>query len=471
MAAVAVSTVMAVVTGDAVLAPALLVLIAGVYYLSRDPGPPVLALAFAFQWMQVTAALLYYDFAGRRVRDMDTCDWAPMVLLALGCLVALLVGLLLGKRWERRRRGPLPPLTAADGEALGRTPTLAIAYIVAALSAGLVTRFAFEVPALTQGILAMGLLRLALLFLLLRRLVRPPVRWFQLAAVIGFEILIGFTGFFAGFREALMMTALAFLEIFNRRRPAHWLALGGVATIAVLTALVWTGIKRDVRKQFGDDTGSGSEVARLDRVNALSAQWVKRSDARLGTDLDRMVSRLWAIPYQAMALRRVPGVRPYENGAILGRAVMHVLMPRLFFPDKADVGSDSDMVRKYSGVWVAGAEHGTSIAFGYAAESYIDFGIPGMFVPVLLFGVLMGGLYSALLRAIRNRELAVGVVSAVFWVALYLYERSWIKMLGTALTLILFLGWGTVLVDRLLSRRAAARARTEARRAAARSRA
>lgn len=64
-----------------------------------------------------------------------------------------------------------------------------------------------------------------------------------------------------------------------------------------------------------------------------------------------------------------------------------VVTPRILFPDKGALLSDSEMVRTYSGVFVAGAEQGTSIAFGYAAEAYLDFGLPSMFVPSFLFGV------------------------------------------------------------------------------------
>ena len=109
-------------------------------------------------------------------------------------------------------------------------------------------------------------------------------------------------------------------------------------------------------------------------------------------DMDFFVDRLWAVYYPALALQRVPRVLPHENGQILWAAVRHILTPRLFFPDKPNIASDSDMVRKYSGVWVAGAEVDTSIAFGYAAEAYVDFAVPLMFLPILVWGLLLGWL-------------------------------------------------------------------------------
>jgi hypothetical protein len=167
---------------------------------------------------------------------------------------------------------------------------------------------------------------------------------------------------------------------------------------------------------------------------------------------DKLISRLWTIPLPARALQRVPSVVPYENGAILRAALKHIVTPRLFFPDKANLPSDSEEVRKYTGVWVAGPEQNTSIAFGYAAESYVDFGIPWMFLPVLGFGIVMGCGYKFFLHAIQNRELAVSFVVTVFWLSLYLFERSWVKTLGLAGTLMIYAGLVTVILDRYLLR-------------------
>jgi NhaP-type Na+/H+ and K+/H+ antiporter len=104
---------------------------------------------------------------------------------------------------------------------------------------------------------------------------------------------------------------------------------------------------------------------------------------------------------------------------------------------------------------VAGVEENTSIAFGYAAESYVDFGVPLMFLPVLAYGFLMGMAYHGLLRLIRRHELAIASVTVIFWLSLYLFERSWANMLGLSLTLIVYLGGATFLADRLLWGRAA----------------
>jgi membrane-bound metal-dependent hydrolase YbcI (DUF457 family) len=113
-------------------------------------------------------------------------------------------------------------------------------------------------------------------------------------------------------------------------------------------------------------------------------------------------------------------------------------------------------------VHVASTEENTSIAFGYAAESYIDFGLPWMFLPVLIYGLVMGAAYQGWLTVIRHRELAVSLVTVIFWLSLYVFERSWVKTMGLAITLMVYLGGCTYLIDQYLLTRRAQREPTDA---------
>jgi hypothetical protein len=161
---------------------------------------------------------------------------------------------------------------------------------------------------------------------------------------------------------------------------------------------------------------------------------------------------MWPVYYPALALERVPAVLPHTNGEFTKAAVLHALQPRLLFPDKIDLRSDSDLVREYSGVQVAGIEQDTSIAFGYAAETYIDFGVPLMFLPIFAWGVFMGAAYGWLMTRLRCREFAHALLAVIFWLALYLFERSTAKMIGTSGTLLIYLGFLGLIVDRYLVR-------------------
>jgi hypothetical protein len=433
-------------TRDWIAGLAVLVLWAGWRYLPHEDGPPVLAMAFTFQWLQVTIGMFYHGLTGRSLDAVELSDYRPMVLIGLGCLVALLLGLKLGMRLVRR---PSPAAGTREDRAFS-WPVLIIAYTVSVAVTGTIQEFAWEVPSLTQAILALTYVRFALLFMMFCRLCKPRVRWGWIGVLLGAEIVLGLTGYFAGFREPLMLAAVALLGSFDRRRLAHWAALIVFGVVMFVTGLMWMAVRTDYRQDFESQAFAASREARLERIVALTSQWLRQDFGIVYDDLDVFVDRMWAIYYPALAVSRVPSVLPHEHGTILWRALLHIVTPRLLFPDKAVLESDSEMVMRYSGVWAAGPEQGTSIAFGYAAESYVDFGVPLMFLPVFVFGCLMGMAYHWWLGIIRHRELAVGLVAVMFWLSLYLFERSWIKTLGLTVTMMVYLGGATILVDRAL---------------------
>ncbi|GMR23479.1 MAG: hypothetical protein BMS9Abin37_1912 [Acidobacteriota bacterium] len=428
------------------------------FLLSMDGEPPVLPLAVSFQWVQVTCGVYYLVFTGRELEAHYASDYRPMVLIGLGCVTALTVGLAIGLKASRAQWKS----TGGDNSFTVSWRTLTIAYLTSTFTNAILYEIAWSAPGLTQGLIAIGFVRLGVLFLMFRRLVRHRLRWEWFLGLLFIELMLGFTGYFASFREPLMLAVLALLEVFRPRSPAHWLRIAFVACLIGVTGLTWIGIRTVYRSEIDAGELTDSRVERLGRVGELSSEWFGSDASAVVRDLDRLVERLWVIYYPALAVSRVPAVLPHENGAIMQAALQHIVTPRILFPDKGVVASDSEMVRKYSGVFVASTEEGTSIAFGYAAESYVDFGLPWMFVPSIVFGIVMGSAYRAVFRVIHHRELAVGLACVVFWLTLYLFERSWLKTLGLSGTLLIYIGGLVFVMDRmLLAHEAKMRARVQ----------
>lgn len=414
--------------------------------LFEDGDPPVLAMALTFQWVQVTLGLYYFGLTGRQVEAMYASDYRPMVLIGLGCVTALLVGVWWGLQLGLRRQGA----ERAPSNFAFSWRTLFTAYVASIFLSALLSEVAWHVPVLTQGILAIGFLRLGILYLIFRRLTQPRVRWNWFLGILTLELVLGFSGFFASFREPLVLSALALVECFDRRSPSHWLRLGGVAVAMVILGVLWIGIRATYRQEFARDSFADSRTERLETIGSLSSDWIEKDLGMMVDDLDNLVSRLWAVYYPAIAVSRVPDVLPHEGGALMWSALKHVVTPRILFPEKESLPSDSELVRKYTGIPVASVDQNTSIAFGYAAEAYVDFGLPWMFLPSLLYGLFMGVVYRVFHKVIHHRELVIGLVSVVFWLSLYLFERSWIKTFGLTFTLIIYLGGLVWFLDRYL---------------------
>ena len=229
-----------------------------------------------------------------------------------------------------------------------------------------------------------------------------------MAGVLLLEIGLGFTGFHAGFREPLIMAVLAFLERFDRRNVRHWVSLGVLCVGMARAGRHVDQHPRQLPRAVSGRRGVRAEPRRAVRQHHGGGQTVGGAgQGQFYGNIDVFIDRLWAIYYPALAVARVPDVVPHTDGKLMLDTLQFMFMPRVFFPDKPEIGSDSELVRRYSGVWVAGANEDTDIAFGYAAESYIDFGVPMMFMPVFIWAHVHGDLlcrHVQVLPASRHRR-------------------------------------------------------------------
>lgn len=417
------------------------------YWLLRIGGNvPVLFAAFCFQWIQVCSGYFYVLLTGRALEATYASDYRTMMYLGMAAILALAAGIRLGYEFLRKRTSEDP----IDAHVLS-LPALVGLYVVALVTTATVQAMAWQYPALTQPIIALTFTRLAVLYLLMRRLVIPEFHAVKFLLVMGLEVTLGLTAFFAGFREPLILGILAVLEGFDRRRLQHWATVSLLFVVGAVLGLMWLGIRTEFRRDFADVAlFAESQDVRLARVQELTEGWWKQDSHEFWWNLDALVDRLWAIYYPALAVARVPSVQPHTDGEIIRAALQHVFMPRVLFPDKPALQSDSEMVRKYSGVWVAGAEQGTSIAFGYVAESYVDFGVPAMFLPMLVWGTFVGAAYRSVQVVLRHREISVPVLSVIFWLSLYLFERSWVKTIGLTGTMLVYVVGVAYIIDRVL---------------------
>jgi hypothetical protein len=419
-----------------------------IWRLLREPDmPPVFAFAASYQWLQVSISLFYYQFSGRTHWMWTDVDARPWILVSLAGVVSLACGI-----WFARRSRPV---YVPGGERRLPFSLTGLAGIYFALLFG---SFALVQAAqifpvlygLYQGIVMFSLSRLAVLYVLFRRLLRPPARWLPFAALIAWEVVFGFTGYFGGFKEALIVALLAVTARFDRHRVSHWVSVISVTLVLGVASVTWTAIKPEYRAAIDEDPNRlATRSARFEEARGLARIWFRNPGDILET-IDYTVNRIGAVYFPALAFARVPRFEPHTGGTFFLHAFQHVLTPRLFFPDKGALIGDSEKVRRYAGVYVAGEESGTSIAFGYMPEMYVDFGVPLMFAPCFLLGWLIGRIANWFERRVRHRELLVGFLAYSCWIALYLYERSWDKMIGQSLTTFLYVGGLVLLADRAL---------------------
>lgn len=434
----------ALASGDWVVLPAMVLMWFFWHTLPHDDVPPGLHFSFSFHLFQIIAGVLYTSLTGRLLTTHAAPQYHFMMVLAVGSLAAMFGGFVIGDRWVAKARRAVPRVT------LDVTLTQLVAvYIAALVSRDSLIGFVETVPAFAQAIYAISAVQMGLFYLLVRRLFRDQ-RHVLVLLVVGFETIRGFSGFYSSFKEPLILSLIAGMEVFQPRKAAHWaisvLLVGSVLSLSV----VWLGIRGAIRDDITTTDIVRGQAERVEFALTEFRLWWQLEPEYKMFDVDALAERVWDVYYTALALDRVPSVLPHENGAILRAAFQHVLTPRFLNPDKPPLPSESDDVRKYAGVHVAGLEEGTTIAFGYVIQAYIDFGIPWMFLPSLGFGLFLGAAYRFFLTSIRHEEILIAVLAAGFWANIMPYNTAWAKMMGKLLTSLVYIGGIAAVVDHYL---------------------
>lgn len=409
--------------------------------LPSQDGIPILPVALSYHWLQVSAGLFYFPVFDRYSRITDESPYRAMVGLGLGCVLAIVFGLRNGIDFMRRGDHPdssEKPLAMPDR-------SLLLMYVLVFVSTGFIQVIAWQRPSVTQILVQLTFVHIGFLFLVFNRCLERG-NWLVFTSVLSVEFILGFTGVFANFRDPVIIAAIALFRVFERRRVLHWLSVCALAAVALVAAVFWTSVKEDYRFALAQD----KLPTKMSRLSYLANRDFRHMEG--WALMDMLVDRIWAIYYPALAYAHVPDDFPHTNGKYYMETLSHITRPRFLFREKSTLQSDSEKVRYYTGQDVAGAEENTSIAFGYAIEAYIDFGIPWMFLPVYGFGLFVGFFYQALARGLYHRDLTLGALMVISWYSLPLFERSTVRLWSYAIMNIVVTGGLAVLADQSLLR-------------------
>lgn len=415
------------------------ILLIGFALLWRPGESPILLWIFSYQWIQASAKAMDASFKGVDLNNLST--YGGDIELASYLSLTALGALACGMRWGvGRQQYDLSQSARALALQYGMRKWFGL-YVLTYCAAFIAGFLAWRVPALTQPLLALAALKWAFFFMVTyAAFVRPLGDRLLWLLVFGFEFLMGFGGYFAGFTNVLVFTLMGVLAAGVRFTAARIFILTLIGSLTLVFAILWTAVKPDYRNFVSQGASAQivevSYLASLAKLNTLVTN-ISPEDFELATQA--FVDRIGYIDFFGATIHNVPSVVPHTNGEIWFNAIILPLMPRILFPEKPEI-HDSDATRRYSGVQVAGANQGTSISIGYAGESYIDFGPALMVVPILGFGWMLGKVYRWLtLRSAAGGLAGMGIASASLFVASRL-ESSITKMFG-ALIAALLVAW------------------------------
>lgn len=411
-------------------AASIVVLAVILHLLMRPRETPILAFVAGMQWAQVVTWVFEADYRGITLNELggkatlDTAVW-----LGLAGVVALSLGMHLVVR-----RVAAPPIKAVDSwlrtVSVGRLFALHMAMLAISVAS---QRLLWSVLSIAQAMMALNDLRWAVYFLLAVASLRFRRKPGYLLAATAVEFVLGI-GFFSGFKTVLVMLVIAAIASGRRFNLRSTVVVSLAGAVTLYFALSWQAVKGEYRAYLNQ--GTHQQVVLVSPADELStfSDMVGNVDASdLSEGFESLLDRLAYVDLFADVLARVPREIPFEHGALLGNAIQHLLMPRIFFPDKPILDSDSDETMYYTGLDLAGRLQGTSIGLGYMVEQYIDFGPWLMFVSIFFIGAAWGWMYRYILTRPAPAAAKFAIATALLLYAAT-FEMVEAKLIGGMLS-------------------------------------
>lgn len=410
------------------------VLAVSILLLRRVYGPAILLMALVIQFAQASAILVQGAILGLPIVQLpEQGPWIEHTeFFALTAMLCLAIGMRLGSGTVLKR----PAAMAAIDMEISPEAALRF-YLLTYAAAGIFAILGkFGGAATFQLVLNLGGVRWVGLFVLFYASLRPGGRPLYAVIVLAVDVGIGLTGFFASFKETFYVAFLAILVSGARITAMRIFALTAMMTILFTLMGFWSAIKTDYRQFL--NRGSGAQVVTQelgDRIDYIVKQ-VENVDGRMMQyGFTRLLDRVSYVYYLGRTMQTVPALLPHEDGALLGAAVMHILTPRLLFPEKAALPSDSVVTAKYAnmGTYYVRMAGSTSISIGYLGELYVDFGEAGALMACVILGLLYGRIHRSLCDYRRLPAYLNYGVSVMVLLNAVQFEQALIKTIGSVI--------------------------------------
>jgi len=400
----------------------------------RKGESPILLFCCAMQWLQAVAGVFYADYQDISqhslfgVSEMDKATW-----LSLCGVLVLAVGMRLALCVKSR------PKQIGNEQGFKDISLLRafIAWVAAFGVAWIASIFAWRFAGLTQIIYAFIAFKWVFFFVLARLVILKDRGYSLLLIAVAVEFTNGVIGYFGGFKEVLFMLLIVVFSIPGRLSWRSRELVAATTCLVLAASLLWTSVKMEYRAFLNQGTNEQKVTIPVkERFEKLGQLLKDLNRVRLTDNIDDLVMRVSYTMYFAHTLDYVPAIVPYERGQLWFDAIARVFMPRLFFPNKSAT-NDSLRAEKYTGIKVAGTEEGSSIGIGYMGESYIDFGLYGMFLPIFLLGAFFGMIYRYFAFSSKSWLLGSAIATAILFLSAQKVETSNVKIVGGAVTVCL----------------------------------
>ena len=416
-------------TAPLVVAASGIALIAIIALLWGSRFPPILLLPPLYQWTEVALTPMSTIWLSEPLQSLSMrgADLEAAAYYGLMGVVMLALGLRLAMEFGRTTpllANLLPECQAHSFRGISRA-----AFILIAMGYFFEASFRFGGPAREFFNSASGL-KSAGIFILAYWCLSRRQNLGVLIAVLSFEIVMGMTGFFAGFKNSILALILAAIIARPKFGKGGILPVAGAGFLLIGVAIFWSAIKIEYREFVNQGTGAQVVLVPIgDRVNFIgnAASNFTIGDAQRGFEL--LVVRHGYIDFLAQTMRFVPNGYPHTNGALTQAVVGHIAMPRILFSDKPALPSDTEVMARYTGQSMTWYDN-TSVSVGYLAELYVDFGYLGGLFGMMVIGLIVGAIFRMLAGRRGPSDLLKAGLCVMASLPLAYFGTAYVKLIG-----------------------------------------
>jgi hypothetical protein len=195
-------------------------------------------------------------------------------------------------------------------------------------------------------------------------------------------------------------------------------------TIAIFLLFVIQSVKHTYRKMTWKEGYAGNLVALFGN---LAVEKLSNTDALFSKDALFLTYVRTNQGYNvALVLRRIPKMRPHDNGVNLMRTLAATIVPRILWPDKPEAGGKFNM-EFYAGIRIKG----WSTNVGPLGEAYGSFGVTGGIIYMAILGAFIRWAYKTMFKTFRARPLLFLWIPVLFYQVTFSMETDTLQILNS----------------------------------------
>ena len=409
-----------------------LIILIRLFFKLGNPIFLTIFLALIFQWLQINIKIIYGNILGLPLseqfsfyQDVDYLYLANTLSNIGLCFFSLGIYWPLAKKFKDFE---VNSILSSEYSA----KRIVRSYLLFSLGVSILILFRNSLPGINTIVVAFTKLKWGLLLVTFVYAMAYEESKKLFYIILTIEIFLGFTGYFSGFKDFIIIIVLGLLSVKVELDSKSLVRFSFIFVIVLAFGLVWTAIKMDFREYLSGGTETQAVVvSKTEAIGQLFTELssVTLEDMSLATD--DLLDRISYIEFFSIVLKNVPEYIPYEDGEIIKESTFFYFQPRIFFPDKPII-DDSDHTNKYTNLDLAD-DGKASHSIGFMTDAYIDYGPIGMMGLLLALGVVFG--LSMKFLIVKSPNMLWALIYIVpFYFMLSVYSFNMMKVMGNFIT-------------------------------------